>query len=106
MLSLNFLVENITQVVSLIEEPFEIPKNIFSVNTCMNANLYVPVGTIDKYKATQGWNNFDHIVEGTPSGIETLPIGQPMNTIKYLEDGKLVIKKGKKKYNVGAMEIQ
>ena len=36
----------------------------------MNADLFVPVGTIDKYKATEGWKDFMWITEGIPSGIE------------------------------------
>ena len=63
-------------VVSLMEDPFRIPgKNrmysTFSPNTFNNATLYVPVGTIDKYKATAGWQDFQFIKEGIPSSILT-----------------------------------
>lgn len=44
--------------------------NIFSKNTFYNATLYVPSGTVEKYKEKQGWNMFSYIKEGTPSGIE------------------------------------
>ena len=64
-------------VVSLIENPFEIYGNIqdkrtFSINTFYNATLYVPKGTIDKYKATEGWKDFLFIEEGTGGGGTTL----------------------------------
>ena len=56
---------DIPTVVSLIENPFAISKYVFSNNTRKNATLYVPVGTIDKYKATDGWKDFLFIEEGT-----------------------------------------
>ena len=66
-----------TTVVSLIENPFVIEGKsssyrAFSENTFNNATLYVPVGTIDKYKATNGWKDFAYIVEGTPTGIKVI----------------------------------
>ncbi len=66
---------NISTIVSLIENPFEIPGpasywGIFTPNIFNTATLYVPEGTIAKYKATEGWKDFVHIVEGIPSGIK------------------------------------
>ena len=60
-------------VVSLIENPFKITgktsdSRTFSQNTFNNATLYVPKGTIDKYKATEGWKDFLFIEEGTGGG--------------------------------------
>ena len=63
---------NILTVNSLIENPFEIrgstsDTRTFSLNTFYNATLYVPTGTIEKYKATEGWKDFKYIEEiGTP----------------------------------------
>ena len=50
-------------VISMIKNPFEIDKNTFSENTFNNATLYVPKGTIDKYKAKKGWKMFIDIEE-------------------------------------------
>ncbi len=36
----------------------------------MNAVLIVPKGTIEKYKATEGWKDFTNIQEGVPTSIE------------------------------------
>ena len=65
-------------VVSQIENPFTIDgkstENIptFSDNTFDNATLYVPVGTKEKYQATEGWKDFANIVEGSPTGINAI----------------------------------
>ena len=73
---------DLTTVVSLIENPFVIGR-AFSVNTFYNATLYVPVGTIDKYKATDGWKDFAYIVEGTPTGIKVIENTQNKNATVY-----------------------
>ena len=84
-------------VISLIENPLGIvgkssSDRIFSLNTFNNATLYVPVGTIDKYKSTEGWKDFLFIEEGTgPNGggretPETKTCATP--TIGY-QNGKL-----------------
>ena len=72
---------SLTKVTTLIEEPFEIDKSTFSGQIGKNTYeyfLYVPAGTKNKYKATEGWKNFENIVEiEAPSGIaineETFP---------------------------------
>jgi hypothetical protein len=64
---------DLTSVTSEIENPFDIYSGTFSANTFMNATLYVPAGTIDKYKSTEGWRNFFSIKEkGVSDGIEVI----------------------------------
>jgi len=87
----------------LIEEPFAIyGKNdnsyrTFSLNTFNNATLYVPAGTIDKYKATAGWKDFFFIEEGDGGGITPDPGPTPEEkvcakpTIHY-QNGQLSFK--------------
>ena len=53
----------LSEVISKIEDPFNIGTNMFSDNTFYNATLYIPAGTIGKYKATEGWKNFVFIEE-------------------------------------------
>jgi len=84
---------DIPTIISLIENPFTITEKTsnsrtFSQNTFNNATLYVPKGTIEKYKATDGWKDFLFIEEGTGSGDtpETQKCEKP--TISY-ENGKL-----------------
>ena len=58
-------------VISKIKNPEGIPTNTFSDNTFFNATLYVPAGTIEKYKAKEGWKKFLFFEEGTGPGGET-----------------------------------
>jgi len=62
----------IPTVVSLVENPFPIVGNsnsnrTFSEYTFNTAKLYVPKGTMDKYKITDGWMDFLNIEEDTTS---------------------------------------
>ena len=90
---------DIPTVISLIENPFKITgktsdSRTFSQNTFNNATLYVPKGTIEKYKATGGWKDFFFIEEGVGPGGDTPqpPTPEPQKcekpTISY-ENGKL-----------------
>ena len=84
---------DIPTIISLIENPFKITgktSNLrtFTQNTFLNATLYVPKGTIDKYKATDGWKDFLFIEEGAGGG-DTPPTQKcEKPTISY-ENGKL-----------------
>ena len=63
--------ENLTTIISRIEDPFEIEGKsssspVFKEYVYLNATLYVPKGTSEKYKATEGWKDFENIKEGLP----------------------------------------
>ena len=62
---------DIPEVISKIENPFAIYTDTFSDNTFYNATLYVPIGSIDKYKATEGWKKFVFIEDEEPQKCET-----------------------------------
>lgn len=93
---------DMSNVVSHLKVPFAISGisnfyKTFSQNTFNNAILYVPIGTIDKYKATDGWKDFANIVEGDPASIaevhnESLFIKNEGNnlTIEGADDGEQV----------------
>lgn len=88
-------------VVSLIENPFMTNitngkssySRIFSLNTFNNATLYVPNGTIDKYKATNVWKDFVFIEEGTPASISTDSQEKKTEAKRYTIDGNMLDKR-------------
>ena len=88
-----FYCDNLATVISLIENPIGVIfYTVFSQNTLMNATLYVPIGTKETYKATDGWKDFMFIEEGTGGGDE--PVTPEIKkcekpTISY-QNGKLI----------------
>lgn len=64
-------------IVSQIEEPFEIigmasEKSPFSAFIFQTATLLVPAGTLEKYKATEGWKDFLNMEEMASEGISSV----------------------------------
>ena len=60
-----FLYCDISEIISKIENPFAISSYTFNDYTFSNATLYVPAGTMGKYKNKEGWRNFINIKEST-----------------------------------------
>lgn len=89
--------DSLMTVVSLIKEELPVAgvygintgfRNAFGKNTLMNATLYVPEGTIDMYKSTDGWKDFVWIEEGLPASIETAKTdGEVIEKSRYTVDG-------------------
>ena len=59
----------ITTVISEVEIPCSIDENCFPADVFKNSTLYVPKGTVDKYKSTNYWNKFVYIEESDPTDI-------------------------------------
>ena len=72
----------------MIENPFGISDNTFSNYTFYNATLYVPVGTIDKYKSTEGWKDFVNIKEITATDAKQL---KAMPVLIQAADGQISV---------------
>ena len=89
--------DGLATVVSLIENPFKIKSSVFSNITRMNGTLYVPKGTKEAYKATDGWKDFVFVEEGNGEGgsepviPETKKCEKP--AISY-QNGKLTFRSG------------
>lgn len=81
---------DLPEVISKIENPFYLDASTFSNNTYNNATLYVPVGTIEKYKATEGWKKFASIEEGPTSDINSIDIDSSNKIKRYGIDGRIV----------------
>ncbi len=85
---------NLTSVISKIENPFKISgKNsdyrTFDLDIFNNITLYVPKGTIEKYKSTEGWKDFLFIEEIGGGGGDTPEEKQCAKPTIYYEQGKL-----------------
>ena len=58
--------DNLLTIYSYIEDPIDLSTSLlspFSENTCYTGTLYVPKGTLEKYKSAAGWKSINYIVE-------------------------------------------
>ena len=81
---------DLQEVISNIENPFIINTNTFSDNTYNNAKLYVPTGTIEKYKTTNSWKDFKNIEENTKTSITDIRDDRINIVKRYTIDGKTI----------------
>lgn len=74
------------------ENPCEISYESFTSDTKNNATLYVPKGTIDRYKSKAYWRDFKNIVEmdETVTSIDDVENNTNKVTVQN-ENGKLMI---------------
>lgn len=70
---------SLKEVFSLIEDPFDKgslfgTRDVFDNWTLENGTLYVPKGTIYKYKQSYVWNDFSNIIEKDMSSVDEIGI--------------------------------
>ncbi|MBO4851147.1 MAG: leucine-rich repeat domain-containing protein [Prevotella sp.] len=86
-------------IVSLIENPFALTKSQFTNDHYKNTSLYVPEGTKDKYKSTEGWKQFIWMKEGIPTGIQEEKVTNDDEKTWYSLDG-MKLESAKKGINI------
>ena len=69
--------DDVEELVCLVKNPFPIRGKgaegaTFSNYFFNNVPLYVPKGTAEVYRETEGWKDFANIVEGLPTGISKI----------------------------------
>ena len=81
---------DIEEIISKIVNPFAINGWTFSENTFYNATLYVPIGTISKYRATEGWWYFVFIEEGSPANIGGIDCEDVKEIKRFTLEGRVI----------------
>lgn len=95
---------DLLSVISMVENPFKVEgidsdDRVFSKNTFYNATLYVPKGTIGKYKTCGGWKDFLFMEEGSSASVSNIESEEIGELKRYSLDGT-VIKNPNKGINI------
>lgn len=67
-------ISTVTKVTCMAVNPPAVGESAFSGDTYSNATLYVPMRSLEAYKAAEGWRAFQHI-EGIETGDTPLAVG-------------------------------
>ena len=71
----------------MLAKPFAISDETFDSDTYSNGTLYVPKGTVARYKATDGWKKFQNIVEeDSTTAINDVEADNTLNTANAIYD--------------------
>lgn len=79
---------NLTKVTCYIENPYIIGNDVFPTKD--NAILFVPKGTVSKYKKTDGWAGFKAILEIGQSEADIPQANYELQTLTIKEAGSLI----------------
>ena len=78
---------SLKSVTSKNKKPFVINENTFDNSAYSKGTLYVPKGTVSKYKATESWKRFKYILEeGTTTAIDDVEADNTLNTSNAIYD--------------------
>ena len=82
---------DMVEINSMIMEPMDINENTFSSTIFNNASFYIPKGTMNLYKACEGWKKFVWIEEKEMTGINNTIKNDVKDSHYYSLDGKHLI---------------
>ncbi len=73
-----------------------------------SATLHVPATSVDAYKAADQWKDFGTIVALTPeeTGVKTVTTAGKPSDRKFMENGRLVIRKNGQRYNAAGQMVK
>ena len=80
----------LTEVHSQIARPFAINSGVFP-DIPADATLYVPAGTKETYKKTDGWNNFTNIVEDAPVAVTGMALNKAKMSLRIGSSAMLIV---------------
>lgn len=92
--------EDLAEVYSFIEEPFDIYESVFEYESgndhyyFTDADLYVPIGTKSKYLAADGWKKFGdwiYVMGGSTATVTTAPTAK---TLTYTGSAQELVNAG------------
>lgn len=92
--------------------PPTIPENLaywldpFENSVFYNCTLYVPDESIDAYKADKLWGQFKNIVGLSTTGVDKVTLTDCSKPRKTLVNGRLIISKKGKRYNLQGVEMK
>ena len=98
-----------TQITSLTchaVTPLPLGYNTFSGMDCANIPLYVPLLSVDDYKLTEQWNEFNPILPIQTTTLDQTSQEPIANSQKLLINGQLLILRDGKTYNVMGAEVK
>ena len=81
---------NLNSIYSYIESPTSSTGSSFDISNYINATLYVPYGTKEKYLATDGWKNFTNIVEMSETAPKKVSASNIDEAKFFSLDGKII----------------
>lgn len=98
----------LTSVYNYASVPQEINGTVFKEVNISACTLYVPIESVDAYKAADEWKDFGNIIGiHAPEAIEQIkPSTVNTESHKFIHSGQVLIQQGEKIYTVDGLKIK
>ena len=96
----------LTSVTNYATTPQTINSYVFYAVDLSSCTLYVPEGSIDLYKAANGWKDFGNIQAIGTEDIDQIQLNSTVKNHKILYNGKVYILTGDKTYTVTGQQLK